>query len=546
MNNQEYADKIMPNVLHDTDYYESLYKERILKEGAVVTRFAPSPTGKIHMGSLLAAFIAGKAAHDTDGIFFLRIEDTDQVREIENGIDDIINDLSLFDIKFSEGVIKENQEIGNYGPYIQSKRKDIYASFAKKLIIEDLAYPCFCTEGEIAEIRTIQEKNKKKIGYYGEYAKCRNLSKKEVIKKIENGEKYIIRLKSQGDFNKKIRIKDLVKGEIEFPENDLDIVIIKSDGLPTYHFAHAIDDHLMRTTHVIRGDEWLSSLPIHYDLFKTLKFKMPKYAHLSPLMKEDNGSKRKLSKRKDPEAAISYYFSKGIPVEAIKLYLMTIANTNFEDWYLQNKDKSIDDFKLSFNKISKSGSLFDLDKLINISKNYISRLTAEDVYNEALNYAKAYDLELFNLLNNNKDYTIKILSIERYLKKPRKDIAMYSEMKNYIWYFYPELFKECIYKNKVSKTDALLVKKYFEDIFNIEDSKDEWYNHIKDFSASLGYAKSIKEYNESPESFKGHIGDICGLIRYVITSLSETPDLYEILKVLGKEEIMNRVNALID
>lgn len=544
MTNKEYSLMLLPNVEHDAKYYEELYKPRKIDEKCVVTRFAPSPTGFVHMGSLLAAFIASKAAHDTNGIFYLRIEDTDQKREVENGIDGIISDLKDFDITFDEGVLSKDTELGDYGPYIQSKRKDIYQAFARKLIEEDKAYPCFCSEEELEDIRKIQEDAKKRIGYYGHFAKCRKLSREEVIEKINNNEPYIIRLKSSGDFDNKIRVKDLIKGEIEFPQNDLDVIIIKSDGLPTYHFAHAVDDYLMKTTHIIRGDEWVSSLPVHIDLFKTLGFKVPKYAHLSPLMKEEDGKKRKLSKRKDPEAAVSYYFSKGIPIEAVKLYLITIANTNFEDWYRVNKDKTIDDFKFEFNKISKSGSLFDMDKLLNISKNYISTLTAEKVYDEALEYAKKFDESLFNLLSENKEYVIKILSVERYQKKPRKDFAMYSEIKDSIWYMFKDLFDGSSYLEELSEDEKMLIRKYFETCYNINDSKEDWYDGIKEFAGNYGYAKEVKEYKENPSLYKGHIGDVCEMIRYGVTSLKMTPDLYEILKILGTDEINRRLDLL--
>ena len=544
MTNKEYAAFLLPDVEHDAEYYENLYRPRQIDEKCVVTRFAPSPTGFVHMGSLLAAFIASKAARDSKGIFYLRIEDTDQKREVENGIDGIVSDLRNFDITFDEGVISENKEIGEYGPYIQSKRKDIYQAFARKLIEEEKAYPCFCSADELDNIRKRQEETKRRIGYYGLSAKCRKLSREEVIEKVNNHEPYIIRLKSTGDFDKKIKVKDLIKGEIEFPENDLDVIIIKSDGLPTYHFAHAVDDHLMHTTHIIRGDEWVSSLPVHIDLFKTLGFKAPKYAHLSPLMKEEDGNKRKLSKRKDPEAAVSYYFSKGIPIEAVKLYLMTIANTNFEDWYNCNKDKTMDDFKFEFSKISKSGSLFDMDKLLNISKNYISTLTAEEVYEGAIAYAEQFDKELYQLLSENKEYTIQILSIERYQKKPRKDFAMYSDIKSAIWYMYPSLFDGSSYDKKLNEEEIEIVEEYFNKIYNNGDSKEEWYERIKELATQYEYAKEVKEYKENPNNFKGHIGDICEMIRYAVTSLTMTPDLYEILRILGIDEIERRLNLL--
>ena len=387
MTNKELAELMFPNVKHDVDYYEALYPERNLPEGAVVSRFAPSPTGFVHMGSLLSAFIASKVPKETNGVFYLRIEDTDGKRSVENGVQGIIDDLNNFDIKIDEGVVSETEQIGKYGPYIQSERKEIYDTYAKHLVEEGLAYPCFCTQEEIDETRKMQELNKERIGIYGSYAKCRFLTNEERAEKIKNGVPYIIRLKSPGNFNKKIVLNDLVRGKIEFPENDMDIVLIKSDGLPLYHFAHVIDDHLMRTTHVLRGEEWISSTPVHLQLFQVLGFKTPKYAHLGVVMKiDEDGTRRKLSKRKDPEAAVSYYHQKGIPVEAVKLYLMTIANSNFEGWWDQNPTLGIDDFKFDFKKMSVSGSLFDLEKLLNISKSYISRLKASEVYEKALTY----------------------------------------------------------------------------------------------------------------------------------------------------------------
>ena len=410
MTNKELAELMFPNVKHDVDYYEALYPERNLPEGAVVSRFAPSPTGFVHMGSLLSAFIASKVPKETNGVFYLRIEDTDGKRSVENGVQGIIDDLNNFDIKIDEGVVSETEQIGKYGPYIQSERKEIYDTYAKHLVEEGLAYPCFCTQEEIDETRKMQELNKERIGIYGSYAKCRFLTNEERAEKIKKGVPYIIRLKSPGNFNKKIVLNDLVRGKIEFPENDMDIVLIKSDGLPLYHFAHVIDDHLMRTTHVLRGEEWISSTPVHLQLFQVLGFKTPKYAHLGVVMKiDEDGTRRKLSKRKDPEAAVSYYHQKGIPVEAVKLYLMTIANSNFEGWWDQNPTLGIDDFKFDFKKMSVSGSLFDLEKLLNISKSYISRLKASEVYEKALTWAKEFDTEFATILEKYKDYSNGIL-----------------------------------------------------------------------------------------------------------------------------------------
>ncbi len=544
MTNKELADLLLPNVDSDVSYYEEKYPERDLPEGAVVTRFAPSPTGFVHMGSLFASFIEKKAANDSNGVFYLRIEDTDQKREVENGVTGIINDLNNFDITIDEGMLSETEEKGAYGPYTQSKRRDIYQAYVKHLIEEGLAYPCFCSPEEIEETRQIQEKRKQRIGYYGRYAKCRRLTNEEIKEKVSNGEPYIIRFKSPGSFDNKIKVHDLVKGDIEFPENDLDIVILKSDGLPTYHFAHAIDDHLMRTTHVIRGDEWISSLPIHVQLFSSLGFKAPKYAHLSPIMKEEDGKKRKLSKRKDPEAAVSFYHEKGIPVPAVKLYLMTIANTNFEQWYDANKEKGLDDFKFDFKKVSGSGSLFDVDKLYNISKNYISYLKASEVYEGTLKWAKEYDEEFATILERHADYAAKLFNIEREQKKPRKDYSCFSMIKSQIWYMFDELyqnvtdydFKTIQDKDEINHILDLYLNKYY----HAEDDKETWFNRLKDLSEELGYAKEVKQYKENPDAYKGHVGDISMVLRVALTSRSMTPDLYELMHLLGEERVKER------
>ena len=551
MTNKEYADFLLPGIDKTVEDYEKMYPKRELKEGAIVTRYAPSPTGFVHMGALFASFIERKMARQTGGVFYLRIEDTDKKREIENGIESIVRDLANFGITIDEGVVSETEEKGMYGPYVQSKRKDIYQAFAKHLIENDLAYPCFKTEEELEEIRKEQEAIKDRIGYYGKYAKDRYLTREEVIEKVKNNEKYIIRLKSPGDFNKKFVFEDLVKGKMELPENDLDIIIIKGDGLPTYHFAHLVDDYLMRTTHVIRGDEWLSSIPIHIQLFKVFGFKAPKYAHIAPLLKEENGSRRKLSKRKDPEAAVEYYSEIGIPSEAVMLYLCTVANSNFESWYEQNKDSSIDDFKMEFKKISSSGSLFDLDKLLNISKNYISRLTKEEVYNIALMHSNRYDKELYELLYKYEEYSKGIFNIEREQKKPRKDIAMMSEIKEQIWYMYDELYyaKEKEYEfqtitdlEEIKKIITLFMEKYYND----SNDKDTWFNNIKELSKELGYASEVKAYKENPELYKGHVGDVSTVLRVALTSKSMTPDLYEIMKLFTIDRIKERYNNFIN
>ena len=549
MTHKDLADLIFPNITKTIEDYEKMYPERDLPEGAMVTRFAPSPTGFVHMGSLLASFISRKAAKDTNGVFYLRIEDTDQKREVENGIEGIVEDLNNFQINIDEGALSRSESIGNYGPYIQSERKEIYQAFIKHLLELGLAYPCFCTAEQLDETREMQEATKARIGYYGRYAVCRNIKLEDAYNRIKNGDKYIIRLKSPGDFEKKVVVQDLVKGKIEFPENDLDIVIMKSDGLPTYHFAHLVDDHLMRTTHITRGDEWVSSLPIHIQLFKVFGFNPPKYAHLSPIMKQEGDTKRKLSKRKDPEAAMSYYAELGIPTEAVHLYLMTIANTNFEQWYDQNKDKSIDDFKFDFKKISSSGALFDLEKLINISRNYISYLKAEDVYDRVLSWAEVYDKEFYELLNRYKEFTIGLFSIERYQKKPRKDFESWSTVKNNIWYMYDELFNEVTYDfGKITDKEEIknILELYLNKYYNELDDKDTWFNKIKELCDELGYASNMKDYKENPDNYKGNIADVSTVIRVALTSSSMTPDLYELMKLLGTTRITERINKLLE
>ncbi len=552
MTNKELADLIYPNITKTPEDYEKIYPERNLKEGAVVSRFAPSPTGFVHMGSLLTTLIERKIPDETDGVFYLRIEDTDQKRSVENGIQGIVNDLKNFDIKIDEGVIGENEQIGNYGPYIQSQRKEIYECYAKSLIERGLAYPCFCTPEEIEETRKIQELNKERIGYYGSFAKCRNMSNEERAERIKNGEHYIIRLKSPGDYEKKVVFNDLVRGKIIFPENDLDVVLIKSDGLPIYHFAHAIDDHLMRTTHVLRGEEWVSSVPVHIQLFDILGFKLPQYAHLGLVMKidEETGAKRKLSKRKDKEAAVSYYHNMGIPVEAVKLYLMTIGNSNFEEWLNQNPNASLNDFKFNFKKMSASGSLFDLEKLVNISRNYISRLSKEEVYDKEIAWAKEFDPDFAALLEKHKEYALEMFNIERCQKKPRKDYANFKEIKSYTWYMFDELFTGDISYEFQAINDMEEIKKilklYLDKYYNENDDEQTWFERLKDLSMELGYAREVKEYKENPDKYKGHVGDISMVLRVAMTSKAMTPNLYQIMKLFGKERVIKRLHLVID
>ena len=543
MDNKDLANLIFPNV-KGYEYYEKKYPARDLPEGAIVTRFAPSPTGFVHIGSLFQALVAWKVAKQTKGVFFLRVEDTDQKREVENGVSGIVNSLNDFGIIPTEGMTDENNEIGEYGPYKQSLRKDIYQSYAKKLIEEGKAYPCFCTPEILDEIRSNQEKAKERTGYYGKWTRCRNMPIDMAAEKIKNGEAYIIRLKSPGNPDKKIKHKDIIKGNIDFPENDQDIVIIKSDGLPTYHFAHAVDDHLMRTTTVIRADEWVASVPLHLQLFYMLGFKAPKYAHISPIMKMDGESKRKLSKRKDPEAAVSYYKEEGIPKQSVIEYLINIANSNFEIWRKQNPDKSIDEFTLELNKMGVSGALFDMVKLLDVSKTVISKYTAEEVYTAALEWAKEYDSELAEMLSD-KEYSLKVLGIERGNVKPRKDIAKWSDIKNIIYYMYDNKFDkngEFEYQKITDKNEIeQIVNIYFEKYYNENDDKQTWFNKIKDLAEEMGYAREVKEYKANPEAFKGHVGDISTVLRVKLTGRCNTPDLYEIMQVIGKERLLKRI-----
>ena len=544
MDYKDLANLIFPDA-KEISYYEEKYPERNLPEGAIVTRFAPSPTGFVHIGGLYQALVARTVAEKTGGVFFLRVEDTDQKREVENGVTGIVNSLKDFDMAPDEGMISDTEEIGNYGPYKQSLRKEIYQAYAKYMLEQGKAYPCFCTPEDLEEIRNKQEAAKLRTGYYGAWAKCRNLSVEEMAEKIKAGEPYIIRFKSPGREDRKIKHKDVIKGNVDFPENDQDIVIIKADGLPTYHFAHAVDDHLMHTTHVIRSDEWLSSVPLHLQLFHELGFKAPKYAHISPIMKNDNGGKRKLSKRKDPEAAVSYYKEQGVPTDAVKEYLLNIANSTFENWRRANPDKPMEEFDFQLNKMSVSGALFDMVKLLDIGKTVISKMTAEAVYEKTLEWAKEYDSELEALLQD-KEYTLKVFGIERGNKKPRKDISKWSEVKENIDYMYDSEFynknQEYPYqpaisdKEDISKILDLYIEKYYDE----NDDKQAWFDKIKALAVEMGYAGEVKEFKANPGMYKAHVGDVSTVLRVALTSRTNTPDMYEIMQVLGKNRIAKR------
>ena len=543
MNYKELADLIFPDV-KEISYYEEKYPRRNLKEGAEVLRVAPSPTGNVHIGTIYQALICRTVASHTDGVFFARVEDTDQKREIEGGVKQIISSLEKFDLLPDEGMINEDEWKGEYGPYKQSVRGDIYKAYAKYLLEQGKAYPCFATSEELEEMRAKQEAAKVRTGYYGIWAKYRNLSTDEAAEKINAGVPYIIRFKSPGREDRKIKHKDIIKGNVEFPENDQDIIIIKSDGLPTYHFAHAIDDHLMGTTIVTRGDEWLSSVPLHLQLFQELGFKAPRYAHTPTLLKNEDGNKRKISKRKDPEAAASYYEEVGIPSLAVKEYLLNIANSTFENWRRQNPNASLNEFNFELNKMSVSGALFDMVKLLDVSKIVISRYSAEEVYNESIKWAEKFDNELFDLLQD-KEYALKVFGIERGNIKPRKDIAKWEDVKENIEYMYDEEFYNKAREYEYQKiTDKELINKiltlYMEKYYNENDDKETWFNKIKDLSEEVGYAREVKEFKQEPEKWPGHVGDISTVLRVALTSRSNTPDMYEIMQVLGKHRIFKR------
>lgn len=540
------AELIFPDTEYTREYYEALYPERQLAEGARVTRFAPSPTGYLHFGVLFTSFINRRVADASNGVFYLRIEDTDSKREIEGCISDIVGGLNKFGIKIDEGFVDGENESGVYGPYKQSQRAEIYHCFVKELMEQGLAYPCFCTEDELSATREKQESAKLRTGYYGEFANCRNLSYEQIKAKIDAGCKYVVRLRSPGDESKRIVFDDMIKGKIEMPENDEDFVLLKSDGIPTYHFAHAVDDHLMRTTHVIRGDEWISSVPKHIQLFKLLGFKVPKYAHVAPIMKEDNGSKRKLSKRKDPEAAVRFYIEQGYPADSVTEYLLTVANSDFEEWRRANQGVSNENFKLNLKKMSVSGALFDLAKLNDISKNVISKFDANTVLNLVIEWAKEFDSELYELINADTDYALQIFTIDRDVPKPRKDIAKWNEVKDYVSYFYDSIFEnEYILPEHISNADAVKILELYKNVYDENDDRNAWFDKIKSICPEAGFCPEVKLYKANPESYRGHSGDAATIIRVAITGRTNSPDLCEIMKVLGKDRIMARIDAAI-
>lgn len=545
--NLSLAKLLFPGVTETPEDMEQRFPERNLKEGARVTRLAPSPTGFLHFGNLFTGTVAYKTAKVSDGIFFVRVEDTDQKRKIEGAVEVMLDGLKTFGVTPDEGVVDENTEKGDYGPYYQSARKDIYHVFAKYLTEQGLAYPCFCSAEDLDDIRKAQE-NEPQKGYWGEYAKCSKLTLVEIEKNIAEGKPWTLRLRSPGDSSKKCFFDDMIKGKIEMPENVQDVVLLKSDGIPTYHFAHAVDDHLMRTTHVIRGDEWISSVPIHIQLFKCLGFKVPKFAHVSPIMKEDEEThgKRKLSKRKDPEAAVSYYGEMGYPMESVNEYIMTLANSNFEDWRKTNKDAELSAFPFNLKKMSVSGALFDMVKLTDISKNIISVMSAQKVYDDTLSWAERFDPDFAKLLKDNKDYSVAMLNIDRETPKPRKDIACFSQVKDYVSYFFDELFENTYeLPENISSATATEILNAYINVYNADHTKDEWFAGMKDMCESIGFTPNVKEYKKNPELYKGHVGDLSTVVRIAVTGRKNTPDLYAIMSLLGEEKVKERLQSAI-
>ena len=540
------ANLIFNDVDKSTEYYEELYPARDLPEGARVTRFAPSPTGYLHFGGLYAGFASKLTADTTGGVYMLRIEDTDKKREVEDGVTGIVTGLEAFGVTPDEGVTGFNTEYGNYGPYTQSKRREIYRAFAKKLMEEGKAYPCFCTPEDLDEIRAKQE-NEDIKGYYGSYAKCRDLTDEEIIEKVNAGIPYTVRLRSTGDISRKIKFEDMIKGKIEMSENVNDVVVLKADGIPTYHFAHAVDDHLMRTTHVVRGDEWIASVPTHIELFRALGNKPLKYAHIAPIMKEENGGKRKLSKRKDPEANVSFYIEKGYPEASVKEYMLTILNSNFEEWRKSNKTEDISKFPFNLKKMSVSGALFDMVKFNDVSKNVISVMTNNQVYDLVVAWAKEFNEKLYNLFTADSEKAKAILNIDRDNPKPRKDIACWEEVENYVSFFYNELYTpDSTLPENISKEDAVEILTKYKEFYSANDSKEDWFNKIKELCSACGFTPNVKEYKQNPDAFKGHVGDVSTVIRIAITSRTNTPDLYYIMQILGVQEVMNRIDNTIN
>lgn len=550
MTDLELAELIFPEVKLTIEDLEKRYPKRNLKEGAEVTRFAPSPTGFLHTGSLFTSFICHKVANQSNGVFYVRLEDTDTKREIAGSGEQLLEQLKTFNIVPNEGYMGDHEE-GDYGPYVQSKRADIYKVCIKYLISIGRAYPCFCSSSDLDEIRKKQESHKIIPGYYGQFAKCRFLNNEERAERIKNGEPYIIRFKSLGNHLRKIKVHDLVHGDFEIAQNDQDIVIYKSDGLPTYHFAHAVDDHFMRTTTVIRGEEWISSLPIHVELFSALGFEAPKYAHLPVIMKlDEQGHKRKLSKRYDNEAAVSYFLKDGYPAESLLMYLMTIANSNFEEWIFLHKFEHMEEFKFSFDKMSLEGALFDMGKLSFFAKEILAKKNKDEITSLAYSYACSYNEELKLLIEKDKEYFKEIMNIEREKENPRKDYEKFSSLIEMIGFFYEDKYNQIInngltFNPKFNKEDIIAVLNALKDNLSLDVDEQSWFALMKETGIKLSFAGNNKEYKAAPENYKGTIGDVAEILRITLTGKKNSPNLYYVMKVLTKPVCDNRINKVI-
>ncbi len=540
------AELLFPNVTMTEQELEEKFPPRNLKEGAIVSRMAPSPTGFVHLGNLVQGLTSERLCHQSGGVLFLRVEDTDQKREVEGAVEVLINTLKHYDINFDEGATVDGDS-GSYGPYRQRQRKDIYHVYAKRLVKEGKAYPCFCTEEELAKNHAEQEALKENFGYYGKWAIWRDRSIEDIEKELKADKPWVLRFRSTGSIENKIKFTDCIKGNLELTENDIDHVLLKSDGIPTYHFAHAVDDHLMRTTHVVRGDEWLSTLPFHIQLFTNLGFKIPKYLHIGPLMKMDGESKRKLSKRKDPELALTFYKGEGYPADSLYEYILTVLNSNYEDWRRMNPDASTDDFKFSFKKMNPAGSLFDEAKLNDVSKNVISRMSADRVYDLSSEWAREFDIELYEQMSAEPDYTKSIFAIGRGGKKPRKDLSVWKDVRPYLDFFYDKLFEiKDSYPERFDKKDIKTTLSEFVKTFDISDDSNAWFEKIKDIADMLGYASDMRAYRENPEAYRGNVSDISMFIRIAITGKENSPDMYSVMQILGYDRVVSRINNMIN
>ncbi len=545
MDYQALAELLFPQVTETPESLEEKYPLREVPEGAVITRMAPSPTGFVHLGNLVQGTISERMAHQSGGVLFLRVGDTDAKREVPGAVEILIDTLKHYGIHFDEGATHDGDN-GVYGPYRQRQRAAIYHVYAKKLVAEGKAYPCFCTEAELAAMREQQEANKETTGYYGKYAMWRDRSMEDIKAQLAAGNPWVLRFKSEGSIENQFKFDDLVKGKLTITENDVDHVLLKSDGIPTYHFAHAVDDHLMRTTHVARGDEWLATLPFHIQLFKALGFKLPKYVHIGPLMKMDGTSKRKLSKRKDPELALTYYKAEGFPIKAIKEYMMTVLNSNFEDWRRANPGADLDEFKFSPKKLNPAGSLFDYAKLVDVSKNVISRMDAEDVYSLLLEWAKEFDTDFGEKLAGNKDFAVSILAIGRGGKKPRKDLAIWKDAKEYMGFFYDEYLELPVFDDRFENETIKTVLEKFLDSYDPADDSAAWFDKVKAITEAIGFTTDMKAYKADPTAFPGTVADVSTFIRQAVTGKTNSPDLYTVMQILGKDRSVERIQAVME